>query len=81
MAGIFAGDSADGKEQACCRDCYYMVQGDGGVLCCPDAGKTILDGMDITDSSPKMRGIGMVYRDYMLFHHMTFRDNIGFGLR
>lgn len=47
----------------------------------PDAGRIVLDGTDITDAPPETRGIGMVYQDYMLFPHMTVRENIGFGLR
>ena len=47
----------------------------------PDKGRILLDGTDITDAPPERRGIGMVYQDYMLFPHMTVRENIGFGLR
>lgn len=47
----------------------------------PDTGRIVLDGTDITDAPPERRGIGMVYQDYMLFPHMTVRENIGFGLR
>ena len=47
----------------------------------PGKGRIVLDGTDITDAPPERRGIGMVYQDYMLFPHMTVRENIGFGLR
>ncbi|HJK00360.1 MAG TPA: ATP-binding cassette domain-containing protein [Methanocorpusculum sp.] len=47
----------------------------------PDKGQIFLDGADITNAPPEQRGIGMVYQDYMLFPHMTVKENIGFGLR
>lgn len=47
----------------------------------PDAGRILLDGRDITRELPELRGIGMVYQDYMLFPHMTVLENITFGLR
>ncbi len=47
----------------------------------PDNGSILLDGRDITSLVPEKRGIGMVYQDYMLFPHMTVRENIAFGLR
>lgn len=47
----------------------------------PDSGRIMLDGTDITDREPRDRNIGMVYQDYMLFPHLTIRDNIAFGLR
>nr|WP_300998901.1 ATP-binding cassette domain-containing protein [Methanoculleus sp.] len=46
----------------------------------PDAGTIVLDGLDVTRTDPKDRGIGMVYQDYMLFPHLTVGENIGFGL-
>jgi len=47
----------------------------------PDCGRIFLNGMDVTDTLPKDRSIGMVYQDYMLFPHLTVEKNIGFGLR
>ncbi|HJK45171.1 MAG TPA: ATP-binding cassette domain-containing protein, partial [Methanocorpusculum sp.] len=47
----------------------------------PDKGQIFLDGADITNAPPEQRGIGMVYQDYMLFPHITVKENIGFGLR
>ncbi|MBQ4415183.1 MAG: ATP-binding cassette domain-containing protein [Methanomicrobium sp.] len=44
-------------------------------------GKIYLHGRDITDIPPELRGIGIVYQDYMLFPHMTVGDNIAFGLK
>ena len=47
----------------------------------PKTGKIYLHGRDITDIPPELRGIGIVYQDYMLFPHMTIGDNIAFGLK
>ncbi|MDG6250992.1 tungstate ABC transporter ATP-binding protein WtpC [Methanocalculus sp.] len=47
----------------------------------PDGGSIHLDGDDITHAPPKDRNITMVYQDYMLFPHLTVRDNIAFGLK
>ncbi len=47
----------------------------------PDAGRIILDGRDITEEAPRRRRISMVYQDYMLFPHLSVKENIAFGLR
>jgi len=47
----------------------------------PDCGSILLEGNDITHKPPKNRNISMVYQDYMLFPHLTVRENIGFGLK
>ncbi len=47
----------------------------------PESGRILLDGKDITMLEPRERMIGMVYQDYMLFPHLSVRDNITFGLR
>jgi molybdopterin-binding protein len=47
----------------------------------PDAGRIILDGRDITEEAPRNRKVSMVYQDYMLFPHLSVKDNIAFGLR
>ncbi len=44
-------------------------------------GKIYLHGRDITNIPPELRGIGIVYQDYMLFPHMTIGENIAFGLK
>lgn len=46
----------------------------------PDAGKIFLGDREITATEPRLRNIGMVYQDYMLFPHLTVKDNIAFGL-
>jgi len=45
------------------------------------SGKIYLDGEDITDVSPRDRGIGMVFQQYSLFPNMSVRDNVAFGLK
>ncbi len=47
----------------------------------PESGKIILGDKEITATEPRLRNIGMVYQDYMLFPHLTVGDNIAFGLR
>lgn len=47
----------------------------------PDNGRIFLDDTDITDTPARLRHIGMVYQDYMLFPHLTIEKNIGFGLK
>ena len=45
------------------------------------SGKVYLDGVDVTDVSPKDRGIGMVFQQYSLFPNMTVEQNVAFGLK
>lgn len=47
----------------------------------PESGRIFLDGCEITWEDPRLRQIGMVYQDYMLFPHLTVEENIVFGLR
>ncbi|MFW6040220.1 MAG: tungstate ABC transporter ATP-binding protein WtpC [Thermoplasmatota archaeon] len=47
----------------------------------PDSGKIIVDEEDYTSLSTAQRGFGFVYQDYMLFPHLTVRENIGYGLK
>jgi len=44
-------------------------------------GKVYLDGLDITNTSPRDRGIGMVFQQYSLFPNLTVADNVAFGLK
>ena len=46
----------------------------------PTAGKVLLNGKDITHTSPQSRAIGMVFQNYALFPHMTVYQNVAFGL-
>jgi molybdopterin-binding protein len=47
----------------------------------PDGGRILLEGRDITEEAPRSRRISMVYQDYMLFPHLSVKENIAFGLR
>ncbi len=47
----------------------------------PTSGHIYLDGEDITNVSPRKRGIGMVFQQYSLFPNMSVRDNVAFGLK
>lgn len=47
----------------------------------PDAGKIVLDGKDVTYSSPANRKFGMVFQSYALFPNMTVYENIAYGLK
>lgn len=46
-----------------------------------DQGAILFDGQNITNVSPKERGIGFVFQHYALFRHMTVFDNIAYGLK
>lgn len=71
---------------------YFIIHGPTGAgktvlletiagIHIPDAGGIFLNDREITSTEPRSRNIGMVYQDYMLFPHLTVRENIGFGLR
>jgi molybdate transport system ATP-binding protein len=47
----------------------------------PDAGRILLEDMDITHELPEKRRIGIVYQDYALLPHFTVFKNIAYGLR
>ena len=47
----------------------------------PGSGKIFLGNQEITSIEPRLRNIGMVYQDFMLFPHLTVRENISFGLK
>lgn len=44
------------------------------------AGRILLDGIDVTDWNPALRGIGYVPQDGALFSRMTVRRQLGFAL-
>ena len=45
------------------------------------SGKIYLDGKDITNVSPRERGIGMVFQQYSLFPNLSVAQNVAFGLK
>jgi len=47
----------------------------------PSGGRVMLDGDDVTLTSPRHRNVNMVFQDYALFPHMTVGENVGFGLK
>ncbi|NWG21281.1 MAG: ABC transporter ATP-binding protein [Chloroflexi bacterium] len=47
----------------------------------PTSGRIVIDGVDVTDTPPNRRNVGMVFQSYALFPNMTVADNIGFGLK
>jgi molybdopterin-binding protein len=71
---------------------YFVLLGASGVgksvlfeiiagLICPDAGRILLDGRDITDEKIQQRKMGLVFQNSALFPHMTVYDNIAYSLR
>ena len=71
---------------------YYMILGPTGAgktvllesiagLYPVRGGQIWLNGREITNLEPEKRGIGMVYQDYVLFPHLSVKENVVFGLR
>lgn len=71
---------------------YFMLLGPTGAgktivletiagIHTPNSGRICWDGEDLTHAEPRDRNIAVVYQDYMLFMHLTVRENIGFGLK
>ena len=46
----------------------------------PDAGRVVVDDLDVTRAPPVTRRFGMVFQHYALFPHLDVRGNVGFGL-
>ena len=46
-----------------------------------DKGDIYIDNLNITKLSPENRNIGLVYQSFLLFPHLSVRDNIAFGLK
>lgn len=46
-----------------------------------ESGRIFIDGRDVTNLEPRLRGIGYVPQDYALFPHLSVERNIAFGLR
>ncbi|MBD3370862.1 sn-glycerol-3-phosphate ABC transporter ATP-binding protein UgpC [Candidatus Fermentibacteria bacterium] len=47
----------------------------------PTEGKMLIDGRDVTETSPQERDIAMVFQNYALYPHMTVYDNMAFSLK
>ncbi|WNS78480.1 ABC transporter ATP-binding protein [Domibacillus sp. DTU_2020_1001157_1_SI_ALB_TIR_016] len=47
----------------------------------PSSGSVLMDGVDVTSSSPASRNIGMVFQSYALFPNMSVLKNIEFALK
>ena len=47
----------------------------------PTGGKIYKDGIDITNSMPSARGMGIVFQNYALFENMTVLGNVEYALR
>jgi putrescine transport system ATP-binding protein len=46
-----------------------------------DAGRILLDGVDMSAVPPYERPVNMMFQSYALFPHMTVAQNVAFGLR
>jgi spermidine/putrescine transport system ATP-binding protein len=46
-----------------------------------DSGRLVFEGRDLAAVPINKRPFNTVFQDYALFHHMTVRDNVGYGLR
>jgi ABC-type Fe3+/spermidine/putrescine transport system ATPase subunit len=46
----------------------------------PDAGRLLVEGVDVTSLAPRARRFGMVFQHYALFPHLDVRGNVAFGL-
>jgi putrescine transport system ATP-binding protein len=47
----------------------------------PDAGRIVLDGVDLVQVPPYRRPVNMMFQSYALFPHLTVEDNVAFGLK
>jgi len=47
----------------------------------PDAGRLLMDGVDVTALAPAERDCAFVFQQYSLYPHLTVFDNIAFPLR
>ena len=47
----------------------------------PDAGRVLIDGVDMHAVPPERRPVNMMFQSYALFPHMSVAANVGYGLR
>ena len=50
-------------------------------LITPKSGAIQIDGKDVTDAAPHLRGVGIMMQDHPLYEHLTVEKNIAFPLR
>ena len=46
-----------------------------------NAGRVLMDGVDVTSREPGERDVAMVFQSYALYPHMTVEQNVGFPLK
>ena len=46
-----------------------------------NAGSIMIDGVDVTSTSPEKRPVNLVFQSYALFPHMDVAANVGYGLK
>jgi multiple sugar transport system ATP-binding protein len=68
---VLVGPSGCGKTTS-----LRMLAGLEGV----DAGSIHIDDRDVTRAAPSRRDVAMVFQNYVLYPHLTARENIGFHL-
>ncbi|MER9425465.1 ABC transporter ATP-binding protein [Mesorhizobium sp. M0317] len=69
---VLLGPSGSGKTTAC-----RLLAG----LERPTAGRIMVEGLDVTDLPPRLRGMGMVFQNYALYSHKSVYENIAYPLR
>ena len=69
---VFVGPSGCGKSTT-----LRMLAGFEEIT----GGTISIDGNIVNNTSPRERGISMVFQNYALYPHMTVEDNIAFGLK
>jgi spermidine/putrescine ABC transporter ATP-binding subunit len=47
----------------------------------PDAGRILIDGVDMAGVPPNRRPVNMVFQSYAVFPHMRVADNVAYGLK
>src|ERR1700693_2943855 len=47
----------------------------------PDAGRIVLDGVDLAQVPPYRRPVNMMFQSYALFPHLNVEANVAFGLK
>jgi ABC-type sugar transport system ATPase subunit len=69
---VLLGPSGSGKTTAC-RVLAGLEQ--------PTGGRILVDGRDVTELPPRLRGMGMVFQNYALYSHKSVYENIAYPLR